>query len=83
MSATTPRFLTYSRASTYLAVPVGTLYSWVREGRIPHYRFGPRTVRFCEAQLEHWASKHHQAGPADQADPAGDFAAEAPGPGAP
>ena len=46
--------MTYEEASAYLNVPRGTLQSWVFEGKIPHYRFGPRTVRFCRTRLREW-----------------------------
>ncbi len=46
--------LTYQEASSRLAVPVDTLYGWVSEGRIPHVRLGPRTVRFETAELDAW-----------------------------
>ena len=48
---TTRRLLTYAQAARFLNVPIGTLYAWVHQRRIPHHRLGPRTIRFTEADL--------------------------------
>ena len=36
------------------SIPVGTIYSMVSRGQIPHIRLGPRTVRFDPTELEQW-----------------------------
>ncbi len=54
----TPRLLTYDQAAAYLNLPVGTLHAWVREGRVPHLRLGPRTVRFRRGDLDAWTDDH-------------------------
>lgn len=46
--------LTYADASSLLAIPRGTLFTWVSQGTIPHVRLGSRTVRFRRDQLERW-----------------------------
>ncbi len=44
----------YRAAAAVLAVPVGTLYSWVHQRRIPYVRLGPRQVRFSRAAMARW-----------------------------
>lgn len=46
--------LGYSEVATLLGIKPNTLYSMVHRNQIPHYRFGPRTVRFNEAELLDW-----------------------------
>ncbi len=48
------RLLTYRQAAKLLNIPVGTLYAWVSEHRIPHIRLSARTIRFDTAALESW-----------------------------
>ncbi len=57
--------ITYSEAAVLLAVPVGTLYAWVHEQRIPHVRMGQRTVRFDKDALTQWIKARTQE-PADR-----------------
>ncbi len=47
----------YEAAAKMLGIPVGTLYNWVAEQRIPHIRFGARTVRFDREALEAWVAE--------------------------
>lgn len=54
--------LSYAEAATLLGVPVGTLYSWVAKGFVPHIRFGPRHVRFEQKQLVLWV-RSRRVGP--------------------
>ena len=49
-------YLTYKQAAHYLSVPIGTLYAWVYEKRIPHFRLSGRTVRIKRADLDAWAA---------------------------
>ncbi len=49
-----PRYLTYQQAQKRLSIPLPTLYSMVSRLQIPHYRLGPRFVRFREDELEDW-----------------------------
>lgn len=53
-AADRPVLLTYAEAAAYLNIPVGTLYAWTREGRVPHVRLGERTVRFRRDALDSW-----------------------------
>lgn len=46
--------LTYKEAAKVIGVPVGTLYAWVCQKRVPHVRYGPRMVRFRRAELVQW-----------------------------
>ena len=48
------KMMGYAEAAEFLGVPKGTLYSLVSRGRIPHYRIGPRFVRFRQEELEQW-----------------------------
>lgn len=53
--------LCYADASRILGVPIGTLYAWVNQRRIPHLRFGPRSVRFRREDLNRWIAEHRVA----------------------
>jgi hypothetical protein len=46
--------LTYKQAAALLAVPIGTVYAWVHQKRIPHFRISGRCVRFDRAELLCW-----------------------------
>lgn len=50
--------LAYDQLSEETGIPVGTLYHWVRQRRIPHRRFGPRTVRFEREAINEWLRTH-------------------------
>ena len=41
----------YEEAAKILGVAAGTLYAWVSQRRIPHFRVGPRCVRFSRRTL--------------------------------
>lgn len=47
-------YLDYQETSQLLKVPVGTLYSWVSQRKIPHVRITERTIRFRREDLEQW-----------------------------
>ncbi len=49
-----PEILSYQQAADWLGVPLGTLYCWVHEQRVPYFRLGPRTVRFSRSDLQKW-----------------------------
>ncbi len=53
--------ITYPQAARLLGVPVGTLYCWVHERRIPHIRLGARLVRFSRTATLEWLKRHHVA----------------------
>jgi excisionase family DNA binding protein len=44
----------YQEAAKLLAVPIGTLYAWVHQKRVPHVRLGSKVVRFDRAELQVW-----------------------------
>jgi len=44
--------LTYEQAARALGIKLNTLYSWVRDRKIPHVRLGDRLVRFDHAEIE-------------------------------
>lgn len=46
--------LTYREVSRRYNLPPGTLYTLVREARIPHIRLGRRLVRFRRDDVEKW-----------------------------
>jgi excisionase family DNA binding protein len=50
--------LSYKQASELLGLPLGTLYSMVSKGRIPHKRLGKRLVRFSKNDLTIWLEKN-------------------------
>ena len=50
--------LTYAQAADLLAIPIGTLYAWVHQRRIPHHRLSGRMVRFDRGELQGWLEGH-------------------------
>ena len=54
------KLITYQKAAALLDLPVGTLYAWVHQKRVPHLRLGPRTVRFDEDELRAWVAERRQ-----------------------
>lgn len=48
-----PEFLTYPQAAALLQVSERTLWTWVHERGVPHFRIG-RTVRFSRSALLRW-----------------------------
>ena len=54
------KLITYKKAAEYLDLPVGTLYAWVHEKKIPHVRLGKRTVRFDQDELARWVAAGRQ-----------------------
>ncbi len=53
--------ITYTAAAQLLGVPIGTVYAWVSQRRIPHVRLGPRLVRFQRGALERWLEERQVA----------------------
>lgn len=49
--------LTYEEAGRLLNLPIGTLYAWVSQRRIPHVRLSGRVVRFDEDELGRWLAE--------------------------
>ena len=50
----TKNLVGYPEAARMLGIPLGTLYNWVAERRIPHIRFSERLVRFDRVELQAW-----------------------------
>lgn len=50
--------LTVAEAAALLKVPKTWIYERTRENRIPHYRMGPRAIRFSRNGLLAWAQEH-------------------------
>lgn len=50
-------YLTVEQAAAILQVRPSTLRAWVREGRIPCIRFGPRATRFTPELLRQFAEE--------------------------
>lgn len=54
--------LRYEDAAKLLRMPKGTLMHWTIEGKVPHIRLGPKSVRFDRAALVAWARSHAKTG---------------------
>jgi len=48
--------LDYEQLSQRLGIKLGTLYSWVSRGQIPHVRLSGKLVRFDPKTIEEWLS---------------------------
>ena len=55
-----PDFLTPAQVAEHLAVAQGTVYLWVKQGSIPHYKLG-KAVRFDPQELQEWLEARHNA----------------------
>ncbi|MGH3796002.1 MAG: helix-turn-helix transcriptional regulator [Pseudonocardiaceae bacterium] len=49
------------QVGTLMGVTVFAVLQWCREGRLPHYRYGPQTVRFRRSEIEDWMADHYVA----------------------
>ncbi len=49
--------LTVPQAAEYLQVHVKTLYKWINENRIPHYRIGGGGIRLKKVEIDEWIEK--------------------------
>ncbi len=56
MSSKQPPVMTAKQAAEYLQVSVGTLYRWLREGRIPGAKLPNGQWRILKAELDAWLS---------------------------
>ncbi len=52
--ATANEYLGYDEAARYLGVKINTLYGWVHDKSIPHYRISGRCCRFKKSELRAW-----------------------------
>ncbi len=50
-------FLTVKEAASLLGVSTRTVYGWIRDGRIPSVRLGPKLLRVPTEQLMELARK--------------------------
>ncbi len=50
--------LNIERASEYLGIKKATLYNWIHQNRIPHYKPGGSKVFFSRLELNKWAFMH-------------------------
>ena len=55
-------FLTVEEAAAMVKVPCSTIYEWVRQGRLPCYRLGPRAIRFTPELLRRFAEQNFDRG---------------------
>ncbi len=56
VDVTAAEFLTVEEAAAILKVKPSTLRAWVRDGRMPCYRLGPRATRFTRELLDEFAA---------------------------
>jgi excisionase family DNA binding protein len=52
---------TVEYAAEYYNVSPRRIYEWIEGGELEHFRFGHRTVRFSDAQLERFARSREVA----------------------
>lgn len=52
--------VTYPRAAARIGTTPGTLRALVSRGRIPHFRLGPRMVRFSLRDLDAWIESNRR-----------------------
>jgi len=55
-------FLTVEEAAVLLNVRPSTAREWVRQGRLPCYRLGPRAIRFTRPLLRKFAEDNFDPG---------------------
>ena len=44
--------LTISQVAKILNINKGTLYKWIKQGKIKHLRLGPKSIRFRSQDIE-------------------------------
>ena len=49
-----PEGLNLSQAARFLGMHRNTLQKLIGEGKVPHQRIGPRSVRFSRSELRDW-----------------------------
>lgn len=49
-------FLTVAQAAQFLSLSRHALYELIKTNKIPHYKFGPRGIRFTRSDLESWVA---------------------------
>jgi len=53
----TPQYMSIKQLSEHMSIPVPTLYDWVHQKRIPHYKLG-KMIRFDVYEVTQWLSVH-------------------------
>jgi len=53
--------LNYKQVADRLGVPLGTVYAWVHEKKIPHVRLGARLVRFERDAIDKFIEMRRKA----------------------
>lgn len=56
-----PDVIGYRAAAVLLGVPVGTVYAWVSQRRVPFLRLSKRLVRFRRSELLAFLDAHRVA----------------------
>ena len=54
------RFMTIREVSAFLCIPKRTLYEWVNQRRIPHFKLGGTLLRFRHDEIEEWTREQHR-----------------------
>jgi excisionase family DNA binding protein len=52
--------LTYQALARATGIRVATLYAMVCRGEVPHFRLGPRIIRFAAREIAEWMAARHQ-----------------------
>jgi len=55
------KLLDVTQLSQLLSVRPMTLYGWIHDGTLPHYKIG-RLVRFSEVQIQAWLNQKKKEG---------------------
>ena len=58
-TVTLKRYMDVGELAEQLGIPKWTLYQWVSQQRIPHYKFGG-LLRFRNTEIEAWAQQHRK-----------------------
>lgn len=53
-------YLTVKEAAEALRLTPSALYRLAAAKQIPHYRYGPKTIRFALSDLTDWARAHKE-----------------------
>lgn len=53
-------YLTVEDVADRLKMPAASIYRLVSAGKIPHYRFHRKAIRFRASDLEDWARQHKE-----------------------
>lgn len=56
------KYMSYREAAEFTGISGGTLYALVSRNQIPHFRIGPRLVRFHMDDLKRFLAERKQSG---------------------